>query len=91
MRKPDDFMAMFERKTHGQNKTMDELANDFSNLLPDGPFQRSWLQYAFIAGFRAGYDRGAEAAHLIYDAVREHLEKEIFPVVQHEPLLKDYK
>jgi len=54
MRKPDDFMAMFERKTHGQNKTMDELANDFSNLLPDGPFQRSWLQYAFIAGFRAG-------------------------------------
>jgi hypothetical protein len=54
MKKPDDFMAMFERKTHGQNKTMDELANDFSNLLPDGPFQRSWLQYAFIAGFRAG-------------------------------------
>jgi len=46
---------------------------------------------AFIAGYSAGYDRGAEATHLIYDAVREHLEKEMFPVVQHEPLLKDYK
>ena len=54
MKKPDDFMAMFERKTHGQNKTMEELANDFSNLLRDGPFSRHWLQYAFIAGYRAG-------------------------------------
>jgi hypothetical protein len=54
MRTPDDFMAMFERKTYGQNKTMQELANDFSNLLNGGPFDRHWLAYAFIAGYRAG-------------------------------------
>jgi hypothetical protein len=54
MKKPDDFIEMFERKTRGQNKTMQELQNDFSNLLNGGPFDRHWLAYAFIAGYRAG-------------------------------------
>jgi hypothetical protein len=39
---------------------MQELANDFSNLLRDGPFDRHWLQYAFMAGYRAG-ERAQEA------------------------------
>lgn len=46
--------------------------------------------YGFIAGYKAGYERGVEATHLIYDAVQEHLEKQMFPVVEHEPLLPKY-
>jgi hypothetical protein len=50
---------------------------------------------AFIAGYKAGYqagyERGVEVTHLTYDAVREHLEKKEFEIIQHELLLKDYK
>jgi hypothetical protein len=44
----------------------------------------------FMAGYDAGYARGVEATHLIYDAVREHLERQMFPMIHHEPLLIKY-
>lgn len=74
-------------------KTPEQLAEDYTQAWwgPREDNMTRATRQAFIAGYSAGYDRGAQATHLIYDAVREHLEKKEFEIIKHEPLLKDYK
>jgi hypothetical protein len=54
-----------------------------------------WTENTFIVGYNEGYrdghSDGFEAAMKIHDAVREHLEKEVFPVIHHGELLKELK
>lgn len=71
-------------------KTPGELAQDWIEkyLGEDSTFEDEVVvESSFMAGYKAGHDAGVEATHKIYDAVREHLERQVFPVVQHEPLL----
>jgi len=71
-------------------KTPEELVEDYTSALPERKLDVFDIEMAFLAGYKAGYERGVEATHLIYDAVQEHLEKQMFPVVEHEPLLPKY-
>jgi hypothetical protein len=36
-------------------KPRNELANDYHNRLPEGPFQKSFVHGAFVNGYDAGY------------------------------------
>lgn len=36
-------------------KPRNELANDYHNRLPEGPFQKSFVHGAFVDGYDAGY------------------------------------
>ena len=71
------------------DKTIIKLAEEYADKHECGDQAWGGAYDGFIAGYKAGYDRGAkrgaEVTHLVYDAIREHLEKELFPVVQHEP------
>jgi len=72
-------------------KTPEQLAEEYANKHECGDQAWGGAYGGFLAGYQAGYDRGVEATHLIYDAVREHLEKQELEIIEHEPLLKDYK
>jgi flagellar biosynthesis/type III secretory pathway protein FliH len=80
-----------ERFNHGHPVQVKaaQYAKDKSN---DAGVQL-WTENTFIVGYNEGYQDGHsdgfEAAMKIHDAVRERLEKELFPVVLHEPLLKE--
>jgi hypothetical protein len=63
-----------------------------SNIEPYGNIRTlRALQACFIAGYKEGHSTGFESATKIHDALVEHMEREVFPVVQHEPLLKEKK
>ena len=53
-------------------KTRNELANDYHNRLPEGPFQKSFVHGAFVDGYDAGY----QAANLQWISVKERLPEE---------------
>ena len=71
-------------------KTPEELAEEYANKHECGDQAGGGAYGGFLAGFNAGHSAGFEAAMKIHDAVREHLEKEMFPIIQHEPLLMKY-
>jgi hypothetical protein len=49
-----------------------------------------YLKNAFLAGHKIGHTTGFQSAMKIQEAVTEHMEKEYFAVVQHEPLLTKF-
>lgn len=46
---------------------------------------------AYDAGYNAGYSAGFESCIKIQEATTAHLLREIYPVIQHEPLLASLK
>lgn len=61
-------------------KIRNELANDYHNRLPEGPFQKSFVHGAFVDGYDAGY----QAAKPQWISVKERLpEIGVYVLVTH--------
>ena len=53
-------------------KPRNELANDYHNRLPEGPFQKSFVHGAFVNGYDAGYQAAELKAKMEFAAKYDH-------------------